>query len=93
MSNIYQSKTRKFIDMIQDGNVKTSKTVEHCCLYAEECDKQYAIGPLIHYFLNQKRGRILVFCDTKRDVDRIGSSRLIPTSVGTLHGDYSQFQR
>lgn len=39
MSNIYQSKTRKFIDMIQDGNVKTSKTVEHCCLYAEECDK------------------------------------------------------
>ena len=35
MSNLYQSKDRKFIDMIQDDKIKTSKTVEHCCLYAD----------------------------------------------------------
>ena len=39
MSDYYQSKNRQFVDMINDGNTKTSKTVEHCCLYADDCDK------------------------------------------------------
>lgn len=39
----------------------------------------------------KKTGKIIVFCETKRDVDRIGRSRRIPASVAMLHGDFSQF--
>lgn len=43
--------------------------------------------------MGNKQGKIIVFCETKREVDRIGSSRLIPASVAMLHGDFSQLQR
>lgn len=90
---MYQSQSVKYIDMIQDGNVRTSKTVEHCCLYAEDYDKEYYVGPLIEYFLSQKKGKVIVFCETKREVDQLGSSRQIPRTVAMLHGDYGQYER
>lgn len=34
ISDRYQSKNKKFIDMIKDSNIKTSKTVEHYCMKA-----------------------------------------------------------
>lgn len=34
ISDKYQSKTKKFIDMMKDNNVRTSKTVEHYCMKA-----------------------------------------------------------
>lgn len=40
-----------------------------------------------------KTGRIIIFCETKREVDRIGNSGLIPYTLETLHGDIKQFQR
>jgi superfamily II DNA/RNA helicase len=36
---------------------------------------------------------VLIFCETKREVDRIGNSGLIPLSLDMLHGDIKQFQR
>jgi len=39
MSEKYQSKTKKFIDMMKDSNVRTSKTVEHYCLKASPMEK------------------------------------------------------
>lgn len=93
MSSQYQSKSVKFIDMIQDSNIKTSKTVEHFCMYSEDRDKEYCVGPLINYFLNQKKGKVIVFCETKRDVDRLGHSKRIPRTVAMLHGDYGQYER
>lgn len=36
ISSMYLSKSVKYIDMIQDQSVHTSKTVKHCCLYSYE---------------------------------------------------------
>lgn len=79
--------------MIKDSTVKTSKTVEHYCLKASPMQKQAYIGSLIKHFFKGKNGKVIIFCETKREVDRIGNSGLIPLSLETLHGDIKQFQR
>lgn len=93
MSSLYQSKNCKFIDMIKDGLTKTSKTVEHYCMHTGYSDKEDYLGSLIEYILGKEGGKMIVFCETKREVDRIGCSGQIPVSVGMLHGDFKQFER
>lgn len=79
--------------MIKSSNVRTSKTVEHYGLRASSMEKEAYIGSLIKFFLKGKIGKVIIFCETKREVDRIGSSGLIPFSLAMLHGDIKQFQR
>lgn len=79
--------------MMKDNNVRTSKTVEHYCLKASPMEKEAYIGSIMKHFLKGKSGKIIIFCETKRQVDRIGNSGLIPFNVEMLHGDIKQFQR
>lgn len=37
--------------------------------------------------------KVIVFCQTKREVDGLGGSRALQGKVGMLHGDVSQIMR
>ena len=63
---------------MKDSNLRTSKTVEHHCLKANPTDKEAYIGSILRHFLKGRNGKTIIFCETKREVDRIGSSGCIP---------------
>lgn len=60
---------------------------------AAPSEKEHYIGPLINYFFKGKEGKIIIFCETKKEVERIGYSGSIPLQVEMLHGDFKQQQR
>lgn len=52
--------------MIKDSNVKTSKTVEHYRLKASPMEKEAYLGSLIKHFFKGKKGKVIIFCETKK---------------------------
>lgn len=93
ISNQYQSRDRVYIDLIKGKTAKTSQTVKHYCLPCNPYDKELYISSLIAHFIKEKLGKIIIFCDTKRDVDKIGNSPNLPVKAHCLHGDIRQSSR
>ena len=66
----YLRKDKKFVDLIKDHEIKTSKTVTHLSL----CMKYKDIVPKIKDIVNVycgKHGRCIIFCERKSEVDQI----------------------
>ena len=54
-------------------------------------EKESYIDSIIYNFLKDKSDRrIIVFCETKREVERIGLSSVVKAKKRTLHGDVKQ---
>lgn len=44
-------------------------------------------------FYEGGKGKTIVFCQTKREVEKIGECGLIPVKGAMLHGDFPQYIR
>ena len=51
------------------------------------------IEPIIKHFLHGNKKKVIIFCETKKDVDRIKNMRKISLKTEVLHGDVKQFMR
>ena len=54
--------------------------------------KKSLLQDIVDYFLpSKKEKRIIIFCETKREVKEVSTSDSLQLSTGTLHGDMKQF--
>jgi ATP-dependent RNA helicase DDX21 len=67
LSNKFMSRARKFIDLIKNYEIKTSKTIEHLCLCANNDRRTMNdnIANLIRIYAGTS-GSVIIFCETKR---------------------------
>ena len=102
MSEKYQDESKKkYIDLIGDSEEenRTSKTVEHCKIQCDDSNssKEKIIRSLIEkHCINDKKfenPRILIFCETKRQVNEVGRLFDLGIKSGMLHGDIPQVSR
>ena len=54
--------------------------------------KEKLLQNIIDHFLGEKKEkRIIIFCETKREVKEVSSSDSLKLTSGTLHGDMKHF--
>lgn len=65
LSKKYLSPERKYIDLIKDADMKTSKTVEHLSLSCPYYHRNSVIADLVNLY-GGRHGRTIIFCETKK---------------------------
>ena len=96
ISESYQDKDCKFINLVKDDDLKTPATLRHLALKITSEDNKRRptiIKELLKKFAT-KTGNSLIFCKTKKDVE-ILSMRLEDEGIinEPLHGDVAQSRR
>ena len=92
LSRKYLSPDRKFVDLIKDSDIRTSKTVEHLALNCPYYHRNAVIADLVNLY-GGRHGRTIIFCETKREVNEIMLKANIKQQSQPLHGDIPQKQR
>ena len=91
LSRKYLSSDRKFVDLIKDSEIRTSKTVEHLALNCPYYHRNSVIADLVNMY-GGRHGRTIIFCETKKEVNEIGLKANLK-DWQPLHGDVPQKQR
>ncbi|EKX38245.1 hypothetical protein GUITHDRAFT_158516 [Guillardia theta CCMP2712] len=80
-----------FFDMVGNDSTRTSITIEHIAIACGYDSHANAISRVVKKY--GKGGRVLVFCRTKLEVDRLANHPSLKTTARVIHGDVSQLQR
>ncbi len=82
------------IDLVGDKDVQASKDVQHMSLMCHYQARTKTINDLILMYGNLAgKGRVIVFCATKKDCNELCASKDISMEMKELHGDIPQAQR
>lgn len=92
LSKKYLSSDRKYVDLIKDSDIRTSKTVEHLALNCPYYHRNSVIADLVNLY-GGRHGRTIIFCETKKEVNEIILKANIKQECQPLHGDIPQKQR
>jgi ATP-dependent RNA helicase DDX21 len=65
LSRKYLSPDRKYVDLIKDSEMRTSKTVEHLALGCPYYQRNSVIADLVNLY-GGRHGRTIIFCETKK---------------------------
>ncbi len=68
LSKKYLSPNKKYIDLIKDSDIRTSKTVEHLGLHCPYYQRNSVIADLVNLY-GGRHGRTIIFCETKKEVN------------------------
>jgi len=81
------------VDLIKEGSMRTSTTVEHLAINCPHYSRVDAIGDVVLCYGSGINSRCLIFCETKREANQIMLSNKIKQEIQVLHGDIPQKQR
>lgn len=82
----------KHVNLIGQNEEKTSTTVEHLALTCHHAEIPTMLHDVIRVYCGQ-HGRVMIFCQTKLECDRLASETLFTLRPQVLHGDISQIKR
>lgn len=66
--------------------------LQHLAIGSSLFDRPQKIADILQVY-SGSQGRTLIFCETKRDADKLAQSREIRVEKDVLHGDVSQSKR
>ena len=83
----------EFVDMIKHSDTKTSKTVEHLCLFIPSKElKIPSIGDIVLVY-GGAHSRTIIFTDKKEEANEVMLHGQLKIECQVLHGDIPQTQR
>lgn len=92
-SDKFMSPDFVYVDMVKHSETKTSKTVEHLCLYFHSKDSKIdALADLVAVH-GGANSRTIIFTDTKDEANQVMRSGQLRGECQVLHGDIPQRQR
>ena len=88
------SKNKKFVDLVNKYDIKTSRTIEHLslCLGRDKSTLSETIKNLIGIQAGT-HGSVIIFCETKRQANDLNFTLELPQTKSVLHGDIPQCNR
>ncbi|OAF71867.1 hypothetical protein A3Q56_00365 [Intoshia linei] len=92
-SSKYLSPKYKTVDLVASDGNQTGQNINHLSMLCGYHDRPQAICRLIKMYAHQEgsSGRVIIFCETKRDADELGGIEKIHGRV--LHGNVAQESR
>jgi ATP-dependent RNA helicase DDX21 len=88
----YMSEDVVTVDLVEDESQKAAVTVRHIAIPCQWTSLAQTIGDVVSMFAG-KKGRTIVFCETKKDCNELCVAGGINVECQALHGDISQQQR
>uniref|UniRef100_A0A3Q3JE35 RNA helicase n=1 Tax=Monopterus albus TaxID=43700 RepID=A0A3Q3JE35_MONAL len=82
----------KHVDLIGKKTQKTATTVEHLAIACHWSQRAAVIGDVIQVY-SGSHGRTIVFCETKKEANKLSMNASIKQSAQSLHGDIPQKRR
>lgn len=93
ISKKFMKEDVEFVDMIKNSEVKTSKTVEHLCLFIPSKEMKIpSIGDIVLVY-GGAHSRTIIFTDKKEEANEVMLHGQLKIECQVLHGDIPQTQR
>lgn len=82
----------KKLDLVGKGTTRTATSVKHLAVECGSYNRTSIIADMIQVYSGD-HGRSMVFCETKREADRLATSGAVKQESHVLHGDIPQDKR
>ena len=80
------------IDLVTGQALQTAPKIRHLGIASSPASRRAAVGAIVGAFAGRS-GKSIVFTETKKEADELGSGGDITVATGVLHGDIAQATR